>query len=201
MDHFRFIFADIGATGAFGTPENDTLQKIPLSYQSAPLNDEMEAFDFYLIDGRYRVACACASMLHAMSRGGDMQKVMFGVHDYPGREGYHQLESVGDIVKESERLRVFQTTTQLSAKNVNFEKIGNAATVAAASVIATPFAALAADVVDDYEYGAVNAPGGLGLAAGLGVLAILTAAVPVLLAPGEDAFNEMKDKDADKWRK
>ena len=31
MDHFRFIFADIGATGAFGTPENDTLQKIPLS--------------------------------------------------------------------------------------------------------------------------------------------------------------------------
>uniref|UniRef100_A0A7S2KXX2 Uncharacterized protein n=1 Tax=Skeletonema marinoi TaxID=267567 RepID=A0A7S2KXX2_9STRA len=108
MDHFRFIFADIGATGAFGTPENDTLQKIPLSYQSAPLNDEMEAFDFYLIDGRYRVACACASMLHAMSRGGDMQKVMFGVHDYPGREGYHQLESLGDIVKESERLRVFQ---------------------------------------------------------------------------------------------
>ncbi|KAL7496473.1 hypothetical protein ACHAWT_007153 [Skeletonema menzelii] len=94
-----------------------------------------------------------------------------------------------------------QTTTELSAKNVNFDKIGNAATVAAASVIATPFAALAADVADDYEYGAVNAPGGLGLAAGLGVLAILTAAVPVLLAPGEDAFNEMKEKDADKWRK
>jgi hypothetical protein len=108
MDHFRFIFADIGATGAYGVPKNDTLQKIPLSYQSAPLNDEMEAFDFYLIDGRYRVACACASMLHAMSRGGDMQKVMFGVHDYPSRETYRQLESVADIVKESELLRVFQ---------------------------------------------------------------------------------------------
>ena len=95
-----------------------------------------------------------------------------------------------------------QTTTQLSAsKNVNLDKINNAATVAAASIIATPFAAIAADVVDDYEYGAVNAPGGLGLAAGLGVLAILTAGVPVLLAPGEDAFNEMKEKDADKWRK
>jgi len=37
-----------------------------------------------------------------------MQKVMFGVHDYPGREEYHQLESVADIVKESELLRVFQ---------------------------------------------------------------------------------------------
>lgn len=94
-------------------------------------------------------------------------------------------------------------TTQLSANtNVNFEKITNAATVAAASVIATPFAALAAENADDdYVYGAVAAPGGLGLAAGLGVLAILTAAVPVLLAPGEDAFNEMKDRDASKWRK
>eukprot|EP00574_Skeletonema_japonicum_P014598 CAMPEP_0201713682 /NCGR_PEP_ID=MMETSP0593-20130828/437_1 /ASSEMBLY_ACC=CAM_ASM_000672 /TAXON_ID=267983 /ORGANISM="Skeletonema japonicum, Strain CCMP2506" /LENGTH=121 /DNA_ID=CAMNT_0048202859 /DNA_START=50 /DNA_END=415 /DNA_ORIENTATION=+ len=94
-------------------------------------------------------------------------------------------------------------TTQLSAsstKHATLEKIGNAATVAAASVLATPFAAIAAEV-DDYEYGAVNAPGGLGLAAGLGVLAILTAAVPVLLAPGEDAFNEMKEKDADSWRK
>lgn len=96
-----------------------------------------------------------------------------------------------------------QATTQLSANpNVNFEKITNAATVAAASVIATPFAALAAENADDdYVYGAVAAPGGLGLAAGLGVLAVLTAAVPVLLAPGEDAFNEMKDRDESKWRK
>jgi len=107
MDHFRFIFADIGKTGSYGTPVKDKLQKIPLSYQSAPLNDEMQAFDFYLIDGRYRVACACAAMLHAMSRGGDMKKVMFGVHDYPGRGEYHQLESIADIVKESELLRVF----------------------------------------------------------------------------------------------
>ena len=96
------------------------------------------------------------------------------------------------------------SVTQLSAtsgKSVTFDKISNAATVAAASVVATPFAAIAADAVDDYEYGAVNAPGGLGLAAGLGVLAILTAAIPVLLAPGEDAFNEMKERDADAWRK
>ena len=36
---------------------------------------------------------------------------------------------------------------------------------------------------------------GIGLAVGLGVVAIITAAVPVILAPGEDAFNEMRDKD------
>ena len=33
------------------------------------------------------------------------------------------------------------------------------------------------------------------MAVGLGVVAIITAAVPVILAPGEDAFNEMRDRD------
>lgn len=133
MDHFRFIFADIGDTVKFGYPKNDKLQKIPLSYQSAPLNDEGEAFDFYLVDGRYRVACACSSMLHAMSRGGDMTEVMVGVHDYytvRGRGEYHQLEQLGDIVRKSERLAVFKVksnTTELDIyqmweKNVNANK-------------------------------------------------------------------------------
>lgn len=36
----------------------------------------------YLVDGRYRVACACASFLHAMSRAGDMKRVRVGVHDW-----------------------------------------------------------------------------------------------------------------------
>ena len=79
----------------------------------------------------------------------------------------------------------------------SIEKITNIATVTAATITTTilssPLAAIAED--DSYEYGAVAAPGGLGLAAGLGVLAILTAAVPVVLAPGEDAFNEMRDRD------
>ncbi len=77
------------------------------------------------------------------------------------------------------------------------------ATIATATVLSTsPLAALAEQAADDeYVYGAVNAPGGIGLAAVLGVLAILTAAVPVILAPGEDAFNEMKKKDENKWGK
>ena len=107
------------------------------------------------------------------------------------------------------------------------------AVAATASVMTTLLAPLAvfAEEAGDYEYGAVAAPGGIGLAVGLGVLAvsslynslffmggggaccscfesvsyvsfllvlkILTAAVPVILAPGEDAFNEMKAKDGD----
>ncbi|KAL3777774.1 hypothetical protein HJC23_008891 [Cyclotella cryptica] len=80
------------------------------------------------------------------------------------------------------------------------QKLSTAATTAAIAIASSPLIALA-EQDDDYVYGAVAAPGGLGLAAGLGVLAILTAAVPVVLAPGEDAFNEMKDRDKGKWGK
>mmetsp|Transcript_23616 Transcript_23616/g.35894 ORF Transcript_23616/g.35894 Transcript_23616/m.35894 type:complete len:124 (+) Transcript_23616:100-471(+) len=91
----------------------------------------------------------------------------------------------------------------LQAAPTNIEKLTNAATVAAATIttaaLASPLAAIAEDADEDYVYGAVSAPGGIGLAVGLGVVAILTAAVPVVLAPGEDAYNEMKERDSDKW--
>ena len=108
MDHFRFSFADIGNTVSFGNPTNKTLKKIPLDYQSAPLNNEMEASDFYLVDGRYRVSCACASFLHAMSHVGDMSRVMVAVHDWPGWKHYWVVKEVADIVHTLELLAVMK---------------------------------------------------------------------------------------------
>ena len=75
-------------------------------------------------------------------------------------------------------------------------KVIDIATTAAIAFSVSPLAALAEEV-DDYEYGAVNAP--IGLAWGVGVLAILTALLPVLLKGGEEAFEEMKERDSDKW--
>lgn len=63
--------------------------------------------------------------------------------------------------------------------------------------MAAPFAAMAEEVADDYEYGAVDAP--IGLAWGAGLLAVLTALLPIALQGGEEAFEEMKAKDADSW--
>ena len=53
-----------------------------------------------------------------------------------------------------------------------------------------PLAALAEEV-DDYEYGAVSAPSFVPIVGGL--LAILTALLPIALRGGEEAFEEMKD--------
>ena len=71
-------------------------------------------------------------------------------------------------------------------------KPATTATAAAAGVFATlaasPLAAVAES--DDYEYGAVDAP--IGIAWAAGVLAILTAAVPVLLQGGEKALEQQR---------
>jgi hypothetical protein len=106
-DRYHFTFADIGPTRAWGYPVNDTSSKLPYSYQTSPLYVELMPFDVYLVDGRYRVACVCSSMLHAMSRGADMSTVMFGMHDW-GREYYVVVLKVGYIVHRSELLAVLK---------------------------------------------------------------------------------------------
>lgn len=56
-----------------------------------------------------------------------------------------------------------------------------------------------AEVEDDYEYGKVDAP--IGLAVGVGILAILTALLPIALQGGEKAFEEIKERDANTFGK
>eukprot|EP00521_Asterionellopsis_glacialis_P003290 CAMPEP_0195269456 /NCGR_PEP_ID=MMETSP0706-20130129/13782_1 /TAXON_ID=33640 /ORGANISM="Asterionellopsis glacialis, Strain CCMP134" /LENGTH=142 /DNA_ID=CAMNT_0040324573 /DNA_START=118 /DNA_END=546 /DNA_ORIENTATION=- len=82
--------------------------------------------------------------------------------------------------------------------NKNMDKIKHMVTVASAAAVtaSAPLVAMAEET-DDYVYGAVNAP--IGIAWGAGVLAILTALLPVFLSSGEDAFNEMRDADAEGW--
>ena len=118
MDQFRFSFADIGTTRQWGNPNNSKLQKIQFNYQIAPLSNEIESFDVYLVDGRYRVSCACAAMLHAMSRGGDMTKVMVAIHDFFQRRAYQDFKQVTKIVHSSDRLAVFKSKPNVTEKDI-----------------------------------------------------------------------------------
>jgi hypothetical protein len=107
-DRFRFYFADIGPTKEWGNPvSNETLAKMALDYQIAPLRVERDPFDIYLVDGRWRVACVMASFLHAIQSGGDMNKIRVVLHDYAGRGGptgaYGFVESIATIEQRSEK--------------------------------------------------------------------------------------------------
>lgn len=88
-----------------------------------------------------------------------------------------------------------RTSTALEALATK-DMIKTAFTTVAVTIATNPLVAIAVPD-DDYEYGAVNAP--IGLAWGVGVLAILTALLPIALRGGEEAFEEMKEKDKGTW--
>jgi hypothetical protein len=105
------------------------------------------------------------------------------------------LQSVAAFVPNQAKRPAFAPLAA-SAKKPISEKLSTFITTAAVVISTSPLVALAEEV-DDYEYGAVNAP--ISIAWAGGVLAILTALLPIALSGGEDAFNEMKEKDSGKW--
>jgi hypothetical protein len=66
--NFRFYFADVGKTQAWGYPQRIGPKAI-FDYQIAPLVIEPLPFDVYLVDGRWRVGSLLTSFLHASARG------------------------------------------------------------------------------------------------------------------------------------
>ena len=76
--HWRFHWADIGRIAGLSKPtDKGTRPKWPEA-SFAALAAEREAFDFYNIDGRFRVASFAACMLHAMLRG--KHDALFAIH-------------------------------------------------------------------------------------------------------------------------
>ena len=119
MDHFRFHYADIGVTQRFSeaTEEKDSrergVQKSLYDYQIAPLVFEQKPFDVYLVDGMYRVNCACVSFLHAMKRKADMAEVRVVIHGGTGRNddedgGYDLMDTVADLEIKIKNLWVYK---------------------------------------------------------------------------------------------
>lgn len=79
--HFRFYYGDTGDIGDWGFPADPLLAKSAWQYQLAPLQSELEPFDVYMVDGRWRVACSLASFLHASARGARHSGTIVLIHD------------------------------------------------------------------------------------------------------------------------
>lgn len=125
-DNYRFYFADIGPTVAWGYPKDrlNAPSKSIYHYQIMPLAAEKEAFDVYMSDGRWRIPCLIASFLHASARGGDPRKTIGLLHDcfrtehwmngteplpVKPRLAYFKADHLLDLVDHSEsRLCVFK---------------------------------------------------------------------------------------------
>ena len=85
LPHFRFYFADVGATGNWGWPKKSH-PKNELNYQAVPLLSEPLPFDVYMVDGRWRVPIVALSFLHASARGANHNHTQVLLHDCYGNE-------------------------------------------------------------------------------------------------------------------
>jgi hypothetical protein len=101
------LHADVGPTGAWGTPEGrDHMEHWPgywsRVWESPEVVDAVAPVDLVFVDGRFRVACALNAALH-IGRG-----AVVVVHDFWKRPFYHAVLEHLDVVATAEELVVLQ---------------------------------------------------------------------------------------------
>lgn len=120
--HIIPIYADIGPTGNFGHPKDETNWKNWPTYATKAwkyCSEHQLDADLVLIDGRYRVACFIASCINTKTS----VKVLFD--DYVDRPNYHIVEKLSkpnEIIDN--RMAVFQIEPNMIAAEFILENIG-----------------------------------------------------------------------------
>ncbi|QDZ19694.1 hypothetical protein HOP50_03g22120 [Chloropicon primus] len=98
--NYNIRHAYIGEVKEWGKPVNETHKDLWPNY-SEQVNREQEPFDVYLVDGRFRVACAALALLH----GQKDSRVL--VHDFQ-RSSYQVILEVADKMEQQEKLVVLR---------------------------------------------------------------------------------------------
>ncbi len=105
-------YVDIGPTKEWGYPVDDThKEKFPL-YSEAILSHD-KAFDFVLVDGRFRVACTLNAIKHALDTQQDIAATTIYIHDFWNRREYHTVLEFLDTIEKAESAGVFKIKTDI----------------------------------------------------------------------------------------
>jgi FkbM family methyltransferase len=107
---YTFRHADIGPVIQFGNPK-DQSRKDKWPDYSLQVTRESESFDVYVVDGRFRVACACQAMLHGRADS------LVMIHDF-GRDAYQVLLTLADKVEQVRVLAGLRRKTMVSDKDI-----------------------------------------------------------------------------------
>lgn len=96
------VHVDIGETGDWGYPVNKLKMDRWPKYHGAIWSDPgASEADFYMVDGRFRVACFMQAVLRARADS------FIAIHDFANRSRYHVVREVAREVAVSENLSVF----------------------------------------------------------------------------------------------
>lgn len=95
-------YADIGATGDFGYPRDESMQQAWPRYYESVWDAAAIETDLVLIDGRFRVACA----LEALARCRPHAVLLF--HDFWNRTPYHPVLAFTDWLGSCDSLAILR---------------------------------------------------------------------------------------------
>lgn len=109
---------DIGPTGAWGYPVNIENNADFYRYSLA-INTHEQKFDLILVDGRFRVACTMAAILHILKQSPESGKSLIFIHDFWDREHYHVVLNHLDIVERSGTAGVFSVKKNTNKNLIN----------------------------------------------------------------------------------
>lgn len=107
------VHVDIGKTREWGYPDEPGARERWPSYHTAvwDLSDTLDT-DFFLVDGRFRVACFMQILLHCRP------DAIIAIHDFESRSNYHPIRSVAREIAVTEDLSVFTPIPGQSLKQV-----------------------------------------------------------------------------------
>lgn len=104
-------YVDIGETGEWGFPKDETARERWPCYHSSMWGDaRLAQADLYLVDGRFRLACFAQILLHC----GDRAFIAF--HDYASRPHYHAAAALGREVVRVGDLSIFMRPSAFDRK-------------------------------------------------------------------------------------
>ncbi|MGD0192585.1 MAG: hypothetical protein ABSD74_17750 [Rhizomicrobium sp.] len=96
------VYADIGPTGAWGTPiDGSGRDRWPSYYESVWDRPFSRDTDLYLVDGRFRVACFAQTLLNCRA------DALIAIHDFASRPSYHIVRELAREIASEGELSVF----------------------------------------------------------------------------------------------
>lgn len=96
----ELLHADVGPVGAWGFPTSKQQERLD-NYHLGLADRVTRDVDLFLIDGRFRVACA------AMIAGAMATDAVVAIHNYRSRGHYHAIEKVLRPIAEAGELTLF----------------------------------------------------------------------------------------------
>lgn len=103
------IYGNVGETRDWGRPAKDEPQVFWLSYHQLCWDVMPDtAFDLVFIDGRFRVACLCQSLLRC-----SREDALFIMHDFWDRPQYHPVLTFCDAIDRADTAVVLRRKAEV----------------------------------------------------------------------------------------